>query len=118
MACFVEIILWYPFSVFNMFSSFRSNRACVRYDCSTYIYLSDNKLRMVEGKKIKPKRVEHVERREVDCRAYFTGTVWLEHCIKYETRFESQKDFLQKYINIVNGVACGKRNKERRGTTS
>lgn len=101
--CVIEVLLWCKWSLSSFIANIPDNRVCIRLDKDFYVYLDgSNRITRIKASKIK--KIEHVERKEVQGDAYIVGRVWLHHCLDTKMKFEDQKDFLKKYMFLVSFV--------------
>ena len=110
MECTFEVVLYdakHWWNIFDVFDPLPHQGIGIRYDEDHFLVWTTHSIFKIKAKKL-AKRITWREEKEVSCRQKLIGKIWLDHCLIYHQGFDSGKEFLSRYVSIMNGVKSGK----------
>ncbi len=104
--CFFEVVLYdakHWWNLFDIFNPLPHNGIGIRLDEDHFVTWTAHAVHKVKEKAL-AKRITWSEKKPIDYRTYYVGKVWLENSLMQHQEFESGKEFLSRYVGMMNGV--------------
>lgn len=108
--CAFEVVLYDAkrwWNIFDIFNPLPHQGVAIRFDKDHYVTWDNRKIHKVKVNKIK-KYITWRDRKEVSCRQALIGRIWLQSCLDNHHEFNNGKEFLSRYVSIMQGVNSGK----------
>jgi len=102
--CKIEVVLYDSKKWYQVFSALPIQSTAIRLDKDYFVVCDGTsgvkkvKVSSLEGK-VKSKQIK-----DIPCRNYSIGKIWLENCLYHEKVFTSQKAFITAYVKTISDV--------------